>query len=75
MYWHCSYFMQNFLYILLILLTETSHRKLLLQMEEEVNTQLNDAERRITAIHEASFCAAFIIYKIMTVFLTVLGIM
>jgi hypothetical protein len=54
--------MQAFWYILIILLTEASHRKLLLKMEETVETQLNDAQRRITAIHEASFVMLFI-YK------------
>lgn len=34
---------------------EAFHRKLLLQMEEAVESQFNDAKRRITAINEASF--------------------
>ena len=37
------------------LFTEKSHRKLLLQVEEAVETLLNDAQRRITATQEASF--------------------
>ncbi|TXG63187.1 hypothetical protein EZV62_010181 [Acer yangbiense] len=32
----------------------TSHQKLLLQLEEAVETQLSDAQRRITTVHEAS---------------------
>ncbi|KAI9182320.1 hypothetical protein LWI28_024179 [Acer negundo] len=32
----------------------TSHQKLLLQLEEAVETQLSDAQRRITTVHKAS---------------------
>ncbi|GMQ00517.1 hypothetical protein CsSME_00047578 [Camellia sinensis var. sinensis] len=34
---------------------KTSQRKLLKQLEEAVETQLSDAQRRITAVHNASF--------------------
>lgn len=37
-----------------LLLIETSHRKLLMQVEEVIETLLNDAQRKITATHEAS---------------------
>ncbi|XP_044493254.1 meiosis-specific protein ASY3 [Mangifera indica] len=32
----------------------TSHQKLLLQLQEQVETQLSDAQRRITTIHESA---------------------
>ncbi|KAK9282470.1 hypothetical protein L1049_005388 [Liquidambar formosana] len=34
---------------------KASHRKLLLQVEETIETQLNDAQRRITTVQKASF--------------------
>ncbi|KAF9591701.1 hypothetical protein IFM89_005692 [Coptis chinensis] len=34
---------------------KTSHQKLLAQAEKEIETQLNDADRRITAIRKASY--------------------
>lgn len=36
-------------------LSETSQRKLLKQVEETIETQLDDGERRITAVQKASF--------------------
>lgn len=38
----------------ILLFTETSHQKLLLQAEGTVETLLKDAQRKITATHEAS---------------------
>ncbi|KAJ0113353.1 hypothetical protein Patl1_00768 [Pistacia atlantica] len=40
----------------------TSHQKLLLQLEEAVETQLSDAQRRITTVHEA--CFLFALHKL-----------
>ena len=43
--------------------TEKSHGKLLLQVEEAIEILLNDAQRRITATHEASL---FLYYRLWT---------
>ena len=42
------------LFVVYLHTAESSHQKLLMQAEETVKTQLNDALRRITAVHKAS---------------------
>ncbi|KAF9688051.1 hypothetical protein SADUNF_Sadunf02G0156700 [Salix dunnii] len=42
------------LFVVYLHVAESSHQKLLMQAEEAVKTQLNDAQRRITAVHKAS---------------------
>lgn len=37
------------------ILSEASHGKLMLQAEQAIKTQLNDAERRITMVHKVNF--------------------
>ncbi|CAK7348552.1 unnamed protein product [Dovyalis caffra] len=44
----------SFMFIDYLYIAEASHQKLLMQAEEAVETQLDDAQRRITAVHKAS---------------------
>ena len=37
------------------ILSEASHRKLLLQAEEAIETQLNDAQRKVTTVQKVRF--------------------
>lgn len=49
--------------------TESSHRKLVLQVEECVEVQLNEAQKKITATHEASYSQRFCSWTFMQKFL------
>lgn len=56
--WHCNNASSEEFFS--VIFTETSHKKLISQLEEAVQNQLDDAHRRITAVNEA--CSLFITY-------------
>lgn len=49
--------------------TGVAHKKLLSQVEGAVEIQLNDAQRKITATHEASICYKYYLYTVALDFL------